>query len=88
MSNNQLSTDNGSGFQPNRGLLITGVVLVGVGGALGAAGVLLGTTAIVSAGRQWVRQLDRPPAEIAKLRWQQLKSAGVAGAKAWQEQNS
>jgi hypothetical protein len=46
---------------------------------------LLGTVGLVSAGRQWVDQLERPPNEMAKLHWQRAKSAASAGANAWQK---
>jgi hypothetical protein len=73
-----------AGIQLNKNLLISGAVLVGIGGFLGASGLLLGSTAIASAMRQWVRQLDQPPAEMAKQKWQQARAATAAGAKAWQ----
>ena len=72
------------GVQLNKNLLISGAVLVGIGGALGAAGLLLGSTAVASAMRQWVKQLDQPPTEMAKQKWQQARAATLAGAKAWQ----
>jgi hypothetical protein len=34
--------------------------------------------------RQWVRQLDQPPSEMAKQKWNQARAATQAGAKAWQ----
>jgi hypothetical protein len=74
----------GAGVQLNKNLLIGGAVLVGIGGFLGATGLLLGSTAIASAMRQWVRQLDQPPTEMAKQKWQQARAATAAGAKAWQ----
>jgi hypothetical protein len=73
-----------AGIQLNKNLLISGAVLVGIGGFLGATGLLLGSTAVASAMRQWVRQLDQPPAEMAKQKWQQARAATTAGAKAWQ----
>lgn len=77
---------NGSAaVQPNKGALVTAAILVGVGGILGATGILIGTASLLSAARQWIKQLDRPPSETAKLRWKQLKHAGTAGAKAWRE---
>jgi hypothetical protein len=74
----------GAGVELNKNLLIGGAVLVGIGGFLGATGLLLGSTAIASAMRQWVRQLDQPPTEMAKQKWQQARAATAAGAKAWQ----
>ena len=68
----------------NKGLLLSGAVLVGMGGFLGATGLLLGTTAIASTMRKWVRQIDHSPAASAKQKWQQARAATLAGAKAWQ----
>ncbi|HEY1636570.1 MAG TPA: hypothetical protein VGF64_17575 [Acidimicrobiales bacterium] len=73
-----------AGIRVNKQLVISGAVLVGVGGALAATGVLLGSTAVASAMRQWVRQLDQPPSEMAKQKWNQARAATLAGAKAWQ----
>jgi hypothetical protein len=73
-----------AGIRVNKNLLISGAVLVGIGGAMAATGVLLGSTAVASAMRQWVRQLDQPPSEMAKQKWNQARAATMAGAKAWQ----
>jgi hypothetical protein len=69
--------------QLNRGFLVSGAVLVGVGGVLGATGVLLGTFAILSATRQWMKQLETPPSEMAAQRLHQAKVATSAAADAW-----
>jgi hypothetical protein len=58
-------------------------VLVGIGGLLGFTGMVLVGSALLSATRQWVNQLERPPGEIARRRWQQTKAAASAGADAW-----
>jgi hypothetical protein len=59
-------------------------VLVGIGGLLGFTGMMLVGSALLSATRQWVNQLERPPGEIVRSRWQQTKAAASAGAGAWQ----
>jgi len=74
--------------QVNRGLLITGAVLVGVGGVLGAAGLLLGSLAVVSATRRWVNQLDTPPSEMARQALHQARAATSAAAEAWRVEGS
>ncbi len=68
----------------NKKLLIGGAALVGIGGGLAAMGVLLGSTAVASAMRQWVRQLDQPPSEMARQQWNKARAATLAGTKAWQ----
>jgi hypothetical protein len=77
-----------SGIQLNKSLLIGGAILVGIGGLMGATGVLLGTTAIVSAARRWIEQLERPPGEMARQTWKQAKAATAAGTRAWQDVDS
>ena len=69
--------------QLNRRRIAGGGVLVGVGGLLGFTGMLLVSSAIISAARQRVNQLEQPPREIAKLKWQQARAATTAGANAW-----
>jgi hypothetical protein len=71
----------------NRGLVVGGAVLVGVGGVLGATGVLLGTFAILSATRQWIRQLETPPSEMALQRLHQARVAASAAAGAWRAES-
>ena len=71
------------GMQLNRSLLVGGGVLVGVGGLLGFTGMVLVGSALLSATRQWVKQLEQPPSELARRKWQQAKVAAAAGAGAW-----
>ena len=59
-------------------LLVPGAVLIGVGGVLGATGILLGTYAVVNASRDWISQLEVPPSEIARRKLQQARMASVA----------
>jgi hypothetical protein len=49
------------GIQVNRSLLVGGGLLVGIGGLLGFAGMVLVGSALLSATRQWVNQLEQPP---------------------------
>jgi hypothetical protein len=78
-------SDNASpeGIQVNRGRLVGGGVLVGIGSLLGVTGMILVGSALVSATRQWVNQLEQPPSEMARRKWQQAKAAAAAGAEAW-----
>lgn len=66
-------------------LLRVGVILGGVGGVLAFVGMTVGGLALVGAARQWARQLDRPPRELARLKWQQALAASTAGADAWRQ---
>jgi hypothetical protein len=69
--------------QLNRSLLVGGGVLVGLGGLLGFTGMALVSSALLSATRQWVNQLEQPPSEMARRKWQQARAAAAAGAGAW-----
>jgi hypothetical protein len=66
-------------------VLLAGGVLAGIGGLLGCAGALLVSSALVSASRRWVRQLDPPPSTMAKVKLQQARAATTAGARAWRD---
>jgi hypothetical protein len=70
-------------IQLNRSLLVGGGVLVTLGGMLGFTGMALLASALISATRQWGDQLEQPPSEIARRRWEQTKAAASAGAAAW-----
>ena len=72
-------------IQLNRNLLVGGGVLVALGGLLGFTGMALVSSALLSATRQWVDQLERPPTELARRRWEQTKAAASAGAAAWRD---
>ena len=72
-------------IQLNRNLLVGGGVLVALGGLLGFTGMALVSSALLSATRQWVDQLERPPSELARRRWEQTKAAASAGAAAWRD---
>ena len=72
-------------IQLNRNLLVGGGVLVALGGLLGFAGMALVSSALISATRQWIDHLERPPSEIARRRWEQTKAAAAAGAAAWRD---
>jgi hypothetical protein len=72
-------------IQLNRSLIVGGGVLVALGGLLGFAGMAMLSSALISATRQWVDQLDQPPSEIARRRWAQTRRAASAGAAAWRD---
>jgi membrane protein implicated in regulation of membrane protease activity len=72
-----------SGPQLNSRLLAGGVLLMGIGAAIGLAGVALGSTAVITAARRWVRQMETPPSELAKQHWNRARVATAAGVGAW-----
>jgi hypothetical protein len=71
------------GHSGHRSLLVGGGLLVGIGGLLGFTGMVLVGSPLLSATRQWVNQLEQPPSELARRKWQQAKAAASAGAEAW-----
>jgi hypothetical protein len=83
------STQSSYSLPPVRsGPLITGAALVGAGSLLVAAGFIVGSIHLVSVTRQWVREMEVPPSELAKAKWAQARAAVTAGAGAWQNGNS
>jgi hypothetical protein len=74
-----------SGFQLNTTPVIIGAVLVSVGALIGITGVLIGGQAVFSATRGWLRELEVPPGEVARQKWDQTRAAATAGARAWQQ---
>jgi hypothetical protein len=67
------------------GPLIAGGVLIGVGALFALAGMIVAGTHVFRATRQWANDLDVPPSELAKLRWEQARAAATAGANSWRE---
>ena len=70
--------------QVRTGPLVTGGALIAAGGLLALAGFVVGGAHLLTATRQWIRQLDVPPGELAKVKLAQAKAAASAGADAWQ----
>jgi hypothetical protein len=82
MSDSEMSQ---AGPQFNTRLLLGGVLLMGIGGVIGLAGLALGSSAVLAAGRRWVRQMEVPPSELAKIKWAQARAATAAGVGAWRD---
>jgi hypothetical protein len=72
-----------SGFQINTTPMILGAVLIGAGSLIGLTGLIIGGTAMVSATRQWLGELEVPPTEVVKHKLGATKAATMAGASAW-----
>jgi hypothetical protein len=73
-----------SGPQFRSGPLIVSAVMVGAGTLIVLSGLAVGGGYIASATRQWVREMEVPPSELAKMKWSQARAAVSAGASAWQ----
>lgn len=76
-----------AGFQVNTTQMMVGAVLVGAAGIIGAVGMIVGGTALMTATRRWFRELEVPPGEVVKQKWHQTKSAATAGAQGWHASN-
>jgi hypothetical protein len=66
------------------GPIITGGALVAAGALIALAGFAVGGSHLVAATRRWIREMEVPPSELAKIKWSQAKSAAAAGTAAWQ----
>jgi hypothetical protein len=73
-----------TGPQFRTGPLITSAVLVGAGTFIALTGLALGGSHLMSATRRWVREMEVPPSELAKLKYAQARAAVAAGTAAWQ----
>jgi hypothetical protein len=78
------SAKRSSGPQVQSAPLLTGGALVAVGAMLVLAGLAIGGIHLIAATRQWIKEMDVPPGELAKLKLAQAKAAAAAGADAWQ----
>jgi hypothetical protein len=78
------TTNPGNGPQLRSAPLITGAAIGGAGVLLALAGLAVSASHIVAATRRWIRAMEVPPSELAKLKWTQAKAAAAAGADAWQ----
>jgi hypothetical protein len=71
--------------QLQSGPLITGGVLVGIGAVVALAGLAIAGSHVVAATRTWINELEIPPGELAKLKWEQAKTAAASGVSTWRE---
>jgi hypothetical protein len=81
MKNGQSTSS--SSFELNTTPIFVGTALLGAGTLIGLTGLILGGTAMVSATRKWLRELEVPPTEVVKHKLGQTKAATAAGASAW-----
>ncbi len=70
-------------IQINTRQVISGAVLMGLGGALALAGVAMAGTALVAAYRERVQQMEVPPSALARQNWNRFKAATAAGVGEW-----
>jgi hypothetical protein len=77
------SRDPERAFRLNTRPLIVGGVLMGLGGVLGLAGIVVSGSAMAAAVRDWANRQEVPPSELARHHWARAKAATVAGAATW-----
>jgi hypothetical protein len=63
--------------------LMVGGILTGIGAVTAMAGVAVAGTHVVAATHTWIKDLETPPGQLARLRWEQAKTAAAAGAATW-----
>ena len=67
------------------GPLMVGGILIGIGAVIALAGMAVAGTHVAMATRAWLKGLETPPNQLARLRWEQAKTAMAAGASSWRE---
>jgi hypothetical protein len=75
-----------AGPELKSGPMITSGALIAAGALLMIAGFAVGGTHMAQAVRRWVREMEVPPAERARMTLAQAKAAAAAGADAWQKE--
>jgi hypothetical protein len=81
------SYSSSAGFQINTTQAMTGGVLIAAGSLIGIAGAIIGGHAMVMAASRWFGELEVPPTEVVKHKWNQTKAATHAGTQAWHGTN-
>jgi hypothetical protein len=71
--------------QVRSGPLMVGGVLIGIGAVVALAGLAVAGTHVAAATRAWLKDLETPPDQLARLRWEQAKSAVAAGSASWRD---
>ena len=71
--------------QVRSGPLVVGGILIGIGAVVAMAGLAVAGTHLVAATRAWMNELETPPSQLAKLKWEQARAAAVSGAGAWRD---
>ncbi len=79
------SQPSGAWPQLRSGPLIAGGVLIAAGAVAGLIGLAVAGSHIVAQTRAWVKELEVPPGQLARMKWQQARSAAASGASTWRE---
>jgi len=81
----QVSQQNENWPQVRTGPLLVGGILFGIGAAVALVGVAVAGGHVVAATRAWISELETPPSQLARLKWEQAKSAASSGASTWRD---
>jgi hypothetical protein len=79
------SQGTGNWPQVRSGPLMVGGILIGIGAVVAMAGVAVASTHVAVAIRSWINELETPPGQLARLKWEQAKAAAASGASTWQD---
>jgi hypothetical protein len=79
------SDKSGAWPQLESGPLIAGGILIGIGGVIALTGLAIAGAHVTTATRAWIRELEVPPSELARLKWEQARTAAASGAATWRE---
>ena len=71
--------------QVRSGPLVVGGILIGIGAVVAMAGVAVAGTHLAAATRAWIKELETPPSQLARLKWGQAKAAAASGSATWRE---
>jgi hypothetical protein len=84
---NDDATDQPTGNWPQvrSGPLLAGGILIGIGAVVAMAGVAVAGTHLAAATRAWIKELETPPGQLARLKWEQAKTAAASGATTWRD---
>ena len=63
--------------------IMSGSILMAIGGVLALTGATIVGTALVAAYRERVRQMEVPPSVLARQNWDRVKAASAAGMSEW-----
>ena len=71
--------------QVRSGPLVVGGILIGIGAVVAMVGVAVAGTHLAAATRAWMNELETPPSQLARLKWEQAKAAAASGTSTWRE---
>ena len=71
--------------QVRSGPLLLGGILIGVGAVVAMAGAAVAGAHLAAATRAWIKELETPPGQLARLKWEQARAAAASGAASWRD---